>query len=83
MKIRNGFVSNSSSSSFTISLDEVSRYQFEMIRSKINELALIQTNRENEEVWHMNLSEYDFTLNIYASMDDDFDWMDFLERIDI
>jgi hypothetical protein len=79
MKIRTGFVSNSSSSSFIIKCGDLSQEQYFQIKFKLNELAQIEKDREREEVtWKMYIDDYDFTLHIYASMDDDFEMEHFL-----
>ena len=78
MKIRNGFVSNSSSCSFTINLEKVSQLQYFKIRNKIETLAEIDKSHDREQTWRMSLNDYDYTLCVSADMDDDFQMEDFL-----
>ena len=62
MKVRSGFVSNSSSSSFIISLDDISMTQLRMLL----ELSNISIGRWGE-VWDMSMD--DKTVRGYTHMD--------------
>jgi len=85
MKIRNGFVSNSSSSSFIVDLEHVSKFQYSLIQDKIKLLAYQDLKVKNKDTatWSLYLDDTDFSINIHASMDDEFDWKEYLINIDI
>jgi hypothetical protein len=74
VKIRRDFVTNSSSSSFIISKDELDQYQIEAIRkhSEIGELLGIDCS---EEPWR--ITENDFYITGFTCMDN-FDMYEFL-----
>jgi hypothetical protein len=82
MKIRNGFVSNSSSSSFVIPKDKLTFEQIEKIRNHIDE-----ANKHSEyydfgyvhedDAWY--ISESDFYINGNCHMDN-FDMYTFLQE---
>ena len=81
MKIRQGFVSNSSSSSFVIAKGYLSSLQKEQIRQHIEQgkrFGMDNSNKENR--WC--ISEDDCVINGYTYMDN-FDMYDFLERIGV
>jgi hypothetical protein len=54
MKIRQGFVSNSSSSSFTIPLKDISAWQLQMIE-KHSEIARALGGYDYEDAWDINI----------------------------
>ena len=62
MKTRNGFVSNSSSSSFVINLNDLDNNKFQLIRYKIRDLS-------NDEKWQMYIDENNFQLCLSTDMD--------------
>jgi len=85
MKTRNGFVSNSSSSSFIINKSDLTEQQIQMIKNHSNIAeALCQQGtsinymymREYDE-WFIN--ETDLTVEGYVNMNN-FDMYDFLEK---
>jgi hypothetical protein len=79
MKIRQGFVSNSSSASFVIDKTKLSALQVLAIMDHIN--AAQRLGMENvcdEEAW--NVTEEESTINLHTSMDN-FDMLEFLEKI--
>ena len=87
MKIRNGFVSNSSSSSFIIQLDKITDKQKEMIYDHINigmeiDKKLKQEGKEPfyEYYEEWNIKEDDFAIWCYTSMNN-FDLESFLKKV--
>lgn len=79
MKTRNGFVSNSSSSSFVISKHFISAYQLEQIRNHV-EVAKEMGLDYSEEGW--SISENEHEVKGYTFMDN-FDMTEFLEKIGV
>jgi hypothetical protein len=86
MKLRNGFVSNSSSSSFVLSKHFVSEYQLEKIRNHI-EVAKDEGWVEEKggqlgwpEPWDISENEHEVMGDTFM---DNFDMEGFLERIGV
>jgi len=79
MKIRIGFVSNSSSSSFTISKDDLTELQIALIKNHSEEGAKYGIAYP-EDAW--NISETDTDVEGYTSMDN-FNMEGFMKRIGI
>jgi hypothetical protein len=81
MKVRNGFVSNSSTSSFVIALSEVTSEQLEKVKNHIKEgkkLGIEYAELENE--WNIEVSNglvYGFTAM------DNFDMLEYLEKVGV
>ena len=80
MKIRNGFVSNSSSSSFTINKDDITCLQIVAIKKHIEFGNDMGVYGSDIDAW--SISESDFTISGYTSMDN-FSMRDFLEKIGV
>lgn len=55
MKIRNGFVSNSSSSSFIIRLDAISGAQLEMIKEHATIAKLLKEEFYDDDPWNIEV----------------------------
>lgn len=71
MKVRQGFVSNSSSSSFVVSLNDV------------DSLSLIKfLGLDKNEGWNITVNEYTKTIHGYTDMDN-FDMLDFMRNCGI
>ena len=81
MKIRNGFVSNSSSSSFIINKDDLSEEQVEKIRNhiKVGQKLGIEFC-EKSDAWR--IEEKTNTICGFTIIDN-FDMEEFLKKIDI
>lgn len=86
MKIRNGFVSNSSTSSFFINLSDLNYYQVAAIQNHLEvskTLSRLDASFEecNEnDVWHINIDND--KINGYTDLDN-FDMRAFLEAIGV
>ena len=74
MKVRNGFVSNSSSSSFVIPIKALDEGQIELIKNHI----AVSPNEDSGDAWSIYLN--DNCLRGYTHMDN-FDMRRFLERV--
>jgi hypothetical protein len=81
MKIRNGFVSNSSSSSFVIPKDELTSEQIMKIHDYSEEARKHQEYYDFGDAYDMdwNIHESDFYISGYCIMDN-FDMYTFLEE---
>lgn len=80
MKIRNGFVSNSSSSSFVIDKTKLNPLQILAIRDHIYTAKNIgMKNVYEEDAWYVDETETTFNLETVI---DNFDMSEFLEKID-
>lgn len=79
MKIRNGFVSNSSSCSFTIDKWNLSPNQIEMIFNHVK-FGEAMGMDNYEEVW--SIEETETSLHFFTWMDN-FDMIEFLKRIGV
>jgi len=80
MKIRQGFVSNSSSASFVIDKTKLCPWQIEAIIDHIHAGKKL-FNAEHicdEDAW--DVTEEESTMSLYTSMDN-FDMLEFLEKI--
>lgn len=75
MKARQGFVSNSSSSSFVIQKKDLTPEQLDLIRNHMEDEYC-----RSGEAWE--ITETDTTIEGYAFMDN-FDMKDYLERVGI
>jgi len=80
MKIRNGFVSNSSSSSFMIPRIFVSRYQLEQIENHIEVAESLDMYPDISDAWHIDSDDY--KVEGWTSMDN-FDMHKFLNLIGV
>lgn len=80
MKIRNGFVSNSSSSSFVVQKRMISTEQFIRIFNHIEEAQKMGWNAQEEDGWSITES-YD-TIKLYTIIDN-FDMEVFFEAIGV
>ena len=81
MKARLGFVSNSSSSSFVINLDDLTPKQVRKIKNHTEVAKNMWSNREwYDDQW--SIEENDETIRGYTIMDN-FDMHDFLENIGV
>lgn len=72
MKIRSGFVSNSSSSSFVIKLRDITAWQLEQIRN--------HGERAGDDAWSIDVVEEEVTGHTYM---DNFDMRQYLFEIGI
>ncbi len=81
MKIRNGFVSNSSSSSFIIRLDNLTGKQLYQIINHIDEAKEIGFNTYND-LWYVNVDTINNIVVCETSMDN-FDMYGFVEAIGV
>ena len=79
MKIRNGFVSNSSSSSFVVSKNDITAMQLTLIKNHSKEGAKYGIQYPEDE-W--SIYETDESLEGYTSMDN-FDMESFMRRIGV
>ena len=81
MKIRSGFVSNSSSSSFVVSKHYVSDYQLEQIQNHIEEAERLGMKFYTDP-WSIEVDEKGGTISGSTNMDN-FDMYDFLFKIGV
>ncbi len=79
MKIRNGFVSNSSSSSFVISKRHLTAKQFYCIYNHMEYAEYLGMNTWDS---HWDISENESSIEGYTYMDN-FDMHEFLEKIGV
>ena len=82
MKQRNSFVSNSSSSSFTIGLKYISAYQLEQLKNHISEAKVLEIdcNYNESDAWEVQV------MNNYVECStdmDNFDMDEFLLAIGV
>lgn len=80
MKTRNGFVSNSSSSSFVLSKATITPLQVALIKDHVNACKYVGMCCDECDKW--TISEDDHQLEAYCSMDN-FDLKEFADRIGI
>ena len=80
MKVRLGFVSNSSSASFVIYKRNLSKLQIMAIKSHYISLDFIRDGRHSWDEWHIH--EDDYEIRGYTSMDN-FDMHKYLEKIGV
>lgn len=79
MKIRDGFVSNSSSSSFIISLDNITGKQMRQIKNHV--AKMVKSHYDNsEDAWQITID--DNNIKGYSSMDN-FDMNAYLDEIGV
>jgi len=85
MKIRNGFVSNSSSSSFVIKKDSITPFQIELIRNHMEigkRFDIYQSWRSDDSFDEWAISEDDMEIR-GSTIIDNFDMDAFLEKIGV
>jgi len=85
MKVRNGFVSNSSSSSFVISLSKLTAVQIELIKGHIKEGEKheLSYNGYNEaDEWDISISDVKGTISGGTSMTN-FDMDEYFRKVGI
>jgi hypothetical protein len=81
MKLRNGFVSNSSSSSFVVSLNDITAIQKSQIENHIEEAKMLFGWQNTDwDQWHINTKG---NLLEGSTIMDNFDMREFLEKIGI
>ena len=80
MKIRNGFVSNSSSSSFVVQKRMISHYQFCKIFDHIEEAKKMGWYADENDRW--DITESDDTIKLYTIIDN-FDMEEFFVAIGV
>jgi len=69
MKIRNGFVSNSSSSSFVVSLDKISDKDMAILMSYSSEISADEVNRAWTDSWSITVDTQRGVIRGYTTMD--------------
>lgn len=77
MKIRNGFISNSSSSSFIVSLNDITSKEVEILLDYPNHSSSYDFNNNDYDYhdwWHIEVDRQNNQINGFTSMDNDYLW---------
>ena len=82
MKIRNGFVSNSSSSSFTVPKSVLTEFQIWAIKHHVHATKTIPGLSGYFYDYPWNITETDDAIEGYTDMDN-FDMIDFMKQIGV
>ena len=81
MKVRNGFVSNSSSSSFVISLDALNPLQVFAIKGHSTMCEIVNMKCDGD-AWYIDIDEDEKTVEGRTTMDN-FDMEEYLSKIGV
>jgi hypothetical protein len=79
MKIRIGFVSNSSSASFVVSLDKITEKDMGILMSYPQEISAAEVNRAWPDSWSITVDTQRGVIRGYTTMDNG-DLSEFLNR---